>query len=188
MDILTKRGYSLYDVTSTLQKAIRRNEPIIAGYFALELFASNFWLYLWKRLVTISAEDVYEPITNEIYSLFQAFCLINEGKKNVEKGRIFISKAVILLCRSKKSRDGDHIGILTYDRKIKITDEQIEKLIKDVDKNEYIDIPEFAYDVHTKLGKLRGMTKDEFIRTEFEELKPRQAGLFDEEIMTGAIK
>ena len=41
------------------------------------------------------------------------------------------------------------------------------------------EIPIEAYDVHTKVGRRRGLTKDDFFISEFDALKPRQAGLFD---------
>ena len=61
----TKRGYDLYEVASALQKAIRRNETAIAGYFALELLESGYHNYVWKKLLTISAEDCHGVITQE---------------------------------------------------------------------------------------------------------------------------
>jgi autotransporter-associated beta strand protein len=42
-----------------MQKAVRRGETQLAGYWALELWASGFGNYVWKRLLTISV-----PITN----------------------------------------------------------------------------------------------------------------------------
>ena len=86
--IKTIRGYDFYEVTSAMQKAIRRSDLKLAGYFALELFESGFWLYLWKRLLTISAEDCYGILTQEIYALFQGFLWVNEGK-SIDTGAEF---------------------------------------------------------------------------------------------------
>ena len=49
-----------------MQKAIRRADTGVAGFFALELWASGYRDYVWKRLFTISAEDCYGIITKEI--------------------------------------------------------------------------------------------------------------------------
>ena len=48
-------GYSLLEVASALQKAIRRADARLAGYWAIELFESGYRDYLWRRLLTISA-------------------------------------------------------------------------------------------------------------------------------------
>ena len=108
MRIITKRGYDFGEVSSAMQKAIRRSDTRLAGYWALELWASGFGNYVWKRLLTVSAEDVWGLITSEIKALHDSYALVNKGKPVREhKGRIFISKAVILLCAARKNRDAD---------------------------------------------------------------------------------
>ncbi len=57
MNLRTKRGYQFGEVSSTMQKAIRRADAKLAGYWALELWESGFGKYCWKRLLTVSAED-----------------------------------------------------------------------------------------------------------------------------------
>ena len=61
----TVRGYRLGDVVSALQKTIRRGDARLAGYFAIEMFESNFAAYAWRRLLTISAEDCAGVITRK---------------------------------------------------------------------------------------------------------------------------
>ena len=39
-ELRTVRGYDFYEVASALQKAIRRSDAKVAGYFALELWES----------------------------------------------------------------------------------------------------------------------------------------------------
>lgn len=180
-ELKTVRGYDFYQVSSSLQKAIRRGDKLLAGYFALELFASGYSKYVWKRLYTISAEDIYEPVTAEIDGLYRGFCLVND-KKNLdgkEKGRIFISKAVVLLCDCKKSRETDHLQCLTYDKHILINKEEIENYLKEVDDMENVPIPDYAFDVHTLIGKRHGKTKIDFFIEEHNALSNRQMSLFD---------
>lgn len=178
-DLRTKQGYDFYEVASAMQKAIRRGDARVAGFFALELYHSGFWKYVWKRLFTISAEDCFGIITNEVLALFEGFSLVNDGRKDMDKGRIFISKAVILLCEVKKSRDADHLQNLVYDGK-RVTDDEIATFLEETIGEERIEIPEYTFDCHTKKGKRRGKTKAEFFIEEFEALKNRQPGLFDE--------
>ena len=107
---------------------------------ALELFP-KYSEYCWKRLLTISAEDCYGVITKEIMSLYEAFHVINKGKKADElKGRVFISKAVILLCLAKHNRDADLLSNYVYDDYKGLTDDMIEQEFEEVRK-EKMEIP-----------------------------------------------
>jgi replication-associated recombination protein RarA len=175
---MTKNGYDFFVASSCLQKAVRRNRPDIAGWFALELYHSGYARYVWKRLLTISAEDCAGIITQEIESLFKSFMFVNEGNKNLEKGRIFISKAVLLLCGQPKCRDADHLSNYIYDRK-KVSDSDIQRFVASLEKTETMRVPEYAFDCHTQEGRRRGKTKDNFFEDELAALQPRQVGLFD---------
>ena len=93
----TKRGYSFPAVSSAMQKAIRRGDAKLAGYWALELWASGFGQYVWRRLLTVSAEDCWGILTAEVKALHDSYTEINANiSAKAPKGRIFISKAVIL--------------------------------------------------------------------------------------------
>ncbi len=173
MIIRTVRGYDFFEVSSAMQKAIRRADAAVAGYFALELWTSGYRDYVWKRLFTISAEDCYGVITKEIEALWKGHELVNKGSKE-PKGRIFVSKAVILLCECRKCRDADHLQNFIYDKLLIDADEWLE----DVRQNP-IPIPSYTFDVHTRRGKKMGRTKEEFFRDEYESLNPREKGLFD---------
>ena len=178
-EIKTVRGYALLDVASALQKSIRRGDTKVAGYFAMELFASGMDKYCWKRLLTIGAEDVSDMVNTELTSLQQNFNFINEGaKRGQKKGRIFLTKAVYILCHAMKSRDTDHLQCIIYDYKFDITDEELEATIRAGRKEEEA-IPDYAYDCHTKKGKMSGKTKEDFLIEEQEALHPVQLGLFD---------
>ncbi len=174
MIIRTVGGYDFYEVSSAMQKAIRRADTGVAGFFALELWTSGYRDYVWKRLFTISAEDCFGIITKEIEALWQGHELVNK-KAPQPKGRIFVSKAVIILCECRKCRDADHLQNFIYDRR----DVDIEKWIEDV-RRYPISIPAYTYDVHTRVGKKQGRTKAEFFQQEFDALTPREPGLFDD--------
>ena len=177
MKLTTKNNYDFYEVASALQKSIRRGDVKTAGYFALELYHSGYYKYVWKRLLTVSAEDCHGIITQEIYCLFQSFMMANSGKKDFEKGRIFISKAVIVLCECKKNRDADHLQNYVYDKKM-IDENKIEEIL--LEPIERLEIPDYTFDVHTLKGKRRGKTKNDFFVEELEALVNRQKGLFDD--------
>ena len=172
----TVRGYDFGEATSAMQKAIRRGDAKIAGYFAIELFMSNYREYVWRRLLTISAEDCWGILTQEVESLYRAWQAIHKAKPG--QGRIFVAKAVILLAQAKKNRDADHLTNLVYDAGI--PDSEIDNAIEEARNNpENIPIPDYAFDCHTAKGKINGKTKKEFFKTEQQSLKPFQPGLFD---------
>jgi replication-associated recombination protein RarA len=174
--IQTKRGYALLDVASALQKAIRRGDAKLAGYWAIELLESNFQGYLWRRLLTISAEDCWGVITHEVEALYRSWELIHKQKPG--GGRVFASKATILLAQARKCRDADHLTNLVYDPKA-VNDAELEADLDAARETTEV-IPDYAFDCHTAKGKQAGMTKDEFFKDEFAALQPREPGLFDE--------
>ena len=173
MLIRTISGYDFFDCTSAMQKAIRRGDAAVAGFFALELWHSGYRDYVWKRLFTISAEDCWGLITHEVEALWQGHELVNRNAKE-PKGRIFVSKAVLLLCDCAKCRDADHLQNLVYDRR----QVDVEQWIEDV-RAHPIAVPPYTYDVHSRKGKRMGRTKEEFFRDEYAALANRMPGLFD---------
>jgi len=180
--LMTKRRYELSAVVSALQKAIRRADARMAGYWAIEMFESNFREYLWRRLLTISAEDCWGCITLEITALYGAWQQINKQKPG--GGRIFASKAVILLCMARKNRDADHLTNLVYDpKRIDAAAEAADMEAGRADPAQVPEeIPDYAYDCHTQRGKIAGKTKTHFFIEEQEALNPRQRGLFDQDV------
>lgn len=178
----TKRGYNLFEVASCLQKAIRRGDTALAGYMAVELFESGYHNYCWKRLLTISAEDCAGIITQEIKALHDSFLLLNDGAKKV-RSRIFISKAVIVLCQSRKCRDADHLQNFIYDREMADAKELSKAILESRQNPENIPLPEYTFDVHTRKGRAKGKTKADFFQDEFFALQPREQGEFDSAIV-----
>ena len=179
MNLRTKRGYQFSEVSSAMQKSIRRGDAALAGYWALELWESGFGKYCWKRLLTVSAEDCWGILTQEVKALHDAYLAVNEGvpaKKH--RGRIFVSKAVILLCQAKKSRDADHLQNFVYDQSAGLDPDTLADELREAD--DYVPIPGYAYDCHTREGRKRGKTKKDFFKAEQEALEPHQPGLFDD--------
>lgn len=170
--------YSLYDVASALQKSIRRGDYKLAGWMALELFP-NYSDYCWRRLLTVSAEDCYGAITKEVMELCNAFYFVNKGKKAFEyKGRIFITKAVLLLCLCKHNRDTDLLQNFVRDKMKGLNVEQIESELEEAHKSA-VSLPDYVYDCHTIQGKIRGKTKAQFFIEEERALANKQESLFD---------
>lgn len=190
-DLRTKRNYVFAEVSSSLQKAIRRGDARHAGFWAIELFESGYHNYVWKRLLTISAEDCAGIITTEIHALFRGFEQVNkDNKKDKTQGRIFVAKAVIILSLAPKDRSADHLTNLVYDQ-TQVSEKEIENYISEAQKTPYVPIPGYALDVHTIQGKRNGKTKRDFFLEEHDALVPRQTGLFDsdlENVRSGKVK
>lgn len=175
MELTTLNGYSLYDMSSMLQKAIRRGDVFHASFAAKEMHV-RFREYLWKRLLTVSAEDCYGIITKEIIALYEADNIVNGNKS---KSWIFIAKAVTLLCMARKNRDADYVclNFMVPDRDL--SPEEIKEFGWD-GLPESIQVPEWVYDCHTRKGKALGKTKMEMVIEENLALKPKQVSLFDD--------
>lgn len=183
MRFKTTNGYDFGEVSSAMQKACRRGDATLAGYWAHELFASGYGNYVWKRLLTVSAEDCWGILTKEIAALHDGYKHVNKGVPLREaKGRIFISKAVILICQAKKSRDADHLQNYVYDQGLDVSAQTLANSLRD--SGEYVPIPGYAYDCHTRAGRRRGATKKKFFIDEQEALSPKQPGLFDHLVPT----
>jgi hypothetical protein len=127
----------------------------------------------------VSAEDCWGILTAEVKALHDSYTEINRNSPaKAPKGRIFISKAVILLSLAKKSRDADHLQNFVYDRQAGL---DAETLATELDQaGEYVPIPDYAYDCHTPQGRRMGKTKAEFFRAEQDALNPFLPGLFDD--------
>lgn len=178
MQLQTIRGYVFGEVSSAMQKAIRRGDTQLAGYWALELWASGYGNYVWKRLLTVSAEDCWGILTAEVKALHDGYLLVNSDRKSKQaKGRIFISKAVILMCAAKKNRDADHLQNFVYDKSIGVDPDTLADDLRNAP--EYVPIPDYAFDCHTRRGRRMGQTKADFFRAEQAALSPLQLGLFD---------
>lgn len=108
--MLTNGGFNGYEVTSAMQKCIRRGLERDAMFWATELWAScdrTGREYIWHRLRVIASEDVGPADNNacvQVSALYANFI----RRPNEE---IFLWHAVLLLCRAPKSRIVDHAGI-----------------------------------------------------------------------------
>lgn len=171
--MITPKGHNFYDMSSMLQKSIRRGKIELAAYAANEL-KTKWRNYLWKRLLVISAEDCYGVITKEIIALKMT------DDETGKKDDIFISKALVLLCQAKKNRDACYLACNYMSMDDTIPEDQIEHV--DLETEERLrdyEIPKWVFDVHTLKGKIAGKTINDMITEEQAALQPKQMGMFD---------
>lgn len=103
--LYTKNGHNMFEVSSLIQKAIRRSSKDYACYAANELMP-RFRNYLWKRILCVSAEDCYDLVTNRIVALKQA----DDSQGWQQKSPMFIEKALSILLATRKNRDADYFA------------------------------------------------------------------------------
>lgn len=146
----TEKGYNFFEVASAIQKAIRRGDEDTAMFFAVEMFNSKYDEYVWKRLKIISSEDVglAQPgISTEIQSLYAMYT--DQKKKKDEKNapeRLFLTHAVIMLCRAQKSRLVDW-SLINY---------------WNAHAEDNREMPDYAYDKHNQKGRSMGRGVEHF--------------------------
>lgn len=99
--LFTRNGHNMFDVSSLIQKALRRGDIEFSCYSAHEMMW-KYRSYLWKRILYTTAEDCYDPITGRVYEL---------RKQDLASGdpvnSRFLSEAINLIVRTRKNRDAD---------------------------------------------------------------------------------
>lgn len=109
--LFTQNGHSMFDISSLIQKALRRGDMEFACYAAHEMMW-KYRPYLWTRLLITSAEDCYDLVTGRIYYLRQKD--LSTGDPGNSQ---YLSEAVNLLTRTRKNRDSDYFACnLLYSR------------------------------------------------------------------------
>jgi hypothetical protein len=137
----TRRDIPFDEAASTLQKAIRRGQTELAVRMALELADSGFDAYVWRRLFVICSEDVglAEPqLPATVWALSQMYERLRVKRGTGGDTTLFLTHAVMLLARAKKSRMVDHA------------------LMALAAEEEPPEVPDVALDKHTKRGRQMG--------------------------------
>ncbi len=143
-DVLrTRQGHPLDEVASTMQKALRRGDEVLAGQAAFELCRSGFHRYVWRRLLVCAVEDVglASPETVTLVgSLRNSYEWYRESRSGGRRGGVdqFLGCAVLALARAPKSREVDDFTWLLdgYAREF--------------------EVPDWARDQHTRAGRAMG--------------------------------
>ncbi|PJI10525.1 MULTISPECIES: hypothetical protein [Clostridium] len=148
-EIKTRNGFAADEIISSLQKSIRRSKVEEACEFAYELYISSPQLLdkLWRRLLTISVEDIgFGNLNASIY-----VNAMNEMRKNFpyDDGDqpIYFIHAIRILCESTKDRSSDYLKNI---------------IIKGFAMGKKPVIPDVALDKHTKRGKEMGRGSKHF--------------------------
>ena len=147
---LTKKGYDFYEVASAFQKSIRRGLLEDAMYWGIELYESNYEEYAWKRMIIMASEDVGlgEPsCVVQVMAFKQSFDYLHM-RKDMGAKKLPFTHAIAVLVNSRKSRFIDH-AITVYWQQ---------------NREEIKEIPNWAFDMHTRRGKAMGRGLDYFYK------------------------
>lgn len=148
--ITTRNGYAGDEVISALQKSIRRGLEEQACMFAYELYVSSPQLEekLWRRLLTISVEDIgmgnpmAAIIVNNLYRMSREFEYADGDRP------IYFIHAIRYMCQSEKDRSSDLLKNIC---------------IKSFAMGKFPEVPDYALDKHTQRGQAMGRDSFHFL-------------------------
>ena len=141
--ITTRNGYAGDEVISALQKSIRRGLEEQACMFAYELYISSPQLEekLWRRLLTISVEDIgmgnpmASVVVNNLYQMSREFDYADGDRP------IYFIHAIRYMCQSEKDRSSDLLKNIC---------------IKSFAMGKLPEIPDYALDKRAQRGQAMG--------------------------------
>lgn len=148
--ITTRNGYAGDEVISALQKSIRRGLEEQACMFAYELYISSPQLEekLWRRLLTISVEDIgmgnpmASVVVNNLYQMSREFDYADGDRP------IYFIHAIRYMCQSEKDRSSDLLKNIC---------------IKSFAMGKFPEVPDYALDKHTQRGQAMGRDSFHFL-------------------------
>lgn len=154
----TVHNLGAFECLSAMQKCVRRGLEREAMEFACELGHTSkaFSTMVTNRLQIVSHEDVILLVRTCCQQAREWY-----DPKKLGKWRIVVGTAIRAMCRADKSREGDHFQAAVGLRS-KLEDYTPE-------------IPDWAYDQHTRKGRKEGRGLD-FFRTESTKLCPPPDG------------
>ncbi|MBE0427252.1 MAG: hypothetical protein IBX72_11495 [Nitrospirae bacterium] len=176
----TKNGYALNEVVSALQKSIRRGKEEDALFWAIEM-CPKYEEYLWKRLLIIAYEDISPLVPGDIPANVSRMRedYFSFRQAGTDAALLVISSAVLLMCRSRKSRIAEH---LLFAVGMKIED------------GYRAEVPDYALDMHTGRGKKMGRDLTHFaeigalVDPEAEEIENPYKKIYDDMLKEGKCK
>lgn len=135
--------YEWDEVSSAVNKMIRRNREYEACYWGYIIHQSGYGLYLWRRLALIAAEDIgnASPMTQILIDALASNWerMRKQSKEPTLAQLALVFQAIQAMCQAKKSRETDDLRNLIA--------QQYEQLGK------RLEIPEIAKDCHTASGR-----------------------------------
>lgn len=148
--ITTRNGYACDEVISALQKSIRRGLEEQACMFAYELYVSSPQLEekLWRRLLTISVEDIGMGNPNAAILVNNLYQMSREFDYSDGDRPIYFIHAIRYMCSCEKDRSSDLLKNIC---------------MKSFAMGKFPEIPDYALDKHTQRGQAMGRDSFHFL-------------------------
>lgn len=145
----TTNGYEPFEVVSAIQKCIRRGLEREAMLWCIEMATTSKMHYSWmlNRLQVIAHEDIGLANPQAVTFVMETVRVAKEYYQK-QGWRIMFGNIVRILCRSIKSREGDHFVWVTLD---------------EYDTTGPGEIPDVALDKHTQRGQRMGRGMEHFL-------------------------
>lgn len=149
-NVTTRNGIPGDEIISMLQKSIRRGLEHNALCAAYEMYITSpqFEDKMWRRLLSISVEDIGFGDVHAPELIYTLYCMRKEFLYQDGDRPMFFVHAIRYLCRQKKERSSDNIKNM---------------VIKDFAHGRTLQVPEYAYDLHTRKGREMGKTELDFL-------------------------
>lgn len=143
-----KKGYNMFALASVLQKDLRRGKEPESLFWAVKLEKINPTM-LWNRLAVVASEDV-GPANPTLSLLIENLrrSYFDAVERRNGSYRVFLTHAVLAIAKSPKSRIVDDLLNVVYGE---IEHESLR-----------LQIPDYAWDKHTSVGKKMGRGWDHF--------------------------
>jgi hypothetical protein len=157
---------------SAMQKCIRRGMEREAFEFAIELIRTSkaFTSMVGNRLELISHEDIDTLTQPHIVPFVRAASQLARelwDPKKPGKSTLPVGNAIRMMCRAKKSREGDHFAGAVGGASI---------------FGEYVpEVPDWAYDHHTRIGKAKKRGIDHFRAVSTKLVPPAKPDQYEDE-------
>lgn len=156
MPMTTISGLNAWDLISAFQKSVRRGLEQEAMEIAAELEPTHL-PHLLNRLQVISHEDIGLANPGVIPLVATSVEQVKKWRKSDNGAwRLALANIILALCRSPKSREADHFQCVIYGRRA---------------EGKRLDIPDWAFDKHTRRGRKMGRGIDHF-REQAAQLNP----------------
>lgn len=161
-NIKTRNGIPGDEIISMLQKSIRRGLEHNALCAAYEMYITSpqFEDKMWRRLLAISVEDIG---FGDVHAPQLVYTLNNIRKEfpYTDGDRpMFFVHAIRYMCTLPKERSSDNVKNM---------------LIKDFSHGRTVEVPDYAYDLHTVKGREMGRDEIHFL-TEASRVIPQLEG------------
>ncbi|AUV83720.1 hypothetical protein C2R22_20430 [Salinigranum rubrum] len=155
----TNGGYNRYDVSSLLQKAVRRSDERVAAWAAWELARSGYAWNLWDRLNLYVVEDLRAG--QEVALLVERYeeLATERWEPDSWKGRLCAIHAALACARARSSREAanaDECFRLVAERRAESPEGEeppVDFPVADLEPGGEFDV---IFDQHTGEGSRRG--------------------------------